>query len=81
MTHILSQMETGKNSGQGESALADTTAATIGAHLEGAIECDALLVTNGAPFFPPLARALGLTHQPLDHKAVNRPGFPGGSFL
>jgi len=52
--------------------LLDTTAATIRAHLEAAIEPDALLVTDGAPFFPPCARALGLTHQPLDQKAGER---------
>jgi hypothetical protein len=32
----------------------------------------ALLVTDGAPFFPPCARSLGLTHEPLDHKAGER---------
>jgi transposase-like protein len=52
--------------------LPDTTAATIRSRLETAIEPDALLVTDGAPFFPPCARALGLTHQPLDHKAGER---------
>lgn len=38
--------------------LPDTTAATITAQLAPAIEPDALLVTDGAPFFPPCARAL-----------------------
>jgi transposase-like protein len=52
--------------------LPDTTAATMRPHLETAIEPDALLVTDGAPFFPPCARSLGLTHQPLDHKAGER---------
>jgi hypothetical protein len=53
--------------------LPDTTAAaTISAHLATAIEPDALLVTDGAPFFPPFALALGLTHEPLDHKAGER---------
>ena len=52
--------------------LPDTAAATIRPRLEPAIEPDALLVTDGAPFFPPCARALGLTHQPLDHKAGKR---------
>lgn len=52
--------------------LPDTTAATIRPHLETAIEPDALLVTDGAPFFPPCARALGLTHEPLDRKAGER---------
>jgi transposase-like protein len=52
--------------------LPDTTAATIGAHLEGAIECDALLVTDAAPFFPPSARSLGVTHESLDQKAGER---------
>ena len=52
--------------------LSDTTAATIRVHLEAAVEADALLVTDGAPFFPPCARALGLTHEPLDHKAGER---------
>jgi transposase-like protein len=52
--------------------LPDTTAATVKTHLEGAIEPDALLVTDGAPFFPPCARSLGLTHEPLDHKAGER---------
>ena len=52
--------------------LPDTTSATIRTHLEAAIEPDALLVTDGAPFFPPCARALGLTHEPLDHKAGER---------
>ena len=52
--------------------LPDTTAATIKPHLETSIEPDALLVTDGAPFFPPCARALGLTHEPLDHKAGER---------
>jgi transposase-like protein len=52
--------------------LPDTTAATIGAHLEADIEPDALLVTDGAPFFPPCARSLGLSHQPLDQKAGQR---------
>lgn len=33
---------------------------------------DALLVTDGAPFFPPCARSLGLTHEPLNHKAGER---------
>jgi len=33
---------------------------------------DARLVTDGAPIFPPGARALGLTHQPLDRKAGER---------
>jgi transposase-like protein len=52
--------------------LPDTTAGTIRGHLETSIESDALLVTDGAPFFPPCARALGLTHQPLDQKAGER---------
>lgn len=52
--------------------LPDTTAATIRGHLEAAIESDALLVTDGAPFFPPAARSMGVTHQPLDHKAGER---------
>ena len=52
--------------------LPDTTAAAIRDRLEAAIEPDALLVTDGAPFFPPCARALGLTHEPLDHKAGER---------
>jgi len=52
--------------------LPDTTALTIRDHLETSIEPDALLVTDGAPFFPPCARALGLTHEPLDHKAGER---------
>ncbi len=52
--------------------LPETTAAAITARLEAAIEPDALLVTDGAPFFPPCARSLGLTHQPLDHKAGER---------
>ena len=52
--------------------LPDTTAATIRTRLETLIEPDALLVTDGAPFFPPCARALGLTHKPLDHKAGER---------
>ena len=52
--------------------LPDTTAATIRPHLETAIEPDALLVTDGAPFFPPCAQALGLTHEPLDRKAGER---------
>jgi transposase-like protein len=52
--------------------LPDTMAATIRPHLETALEPDALLVTDGAPFFPPCARVLGLTHQPLDHKAGQR---------
>jgi hypothetical protein len=52
--------------------LPDTTAATIRVHLETAIGSDALLVTDGAPFFPPCARAMGVTHQPLDHKAGER---------
>jgi len=52
--------------------LPDTMAATIRPHLETALEPDALLVTDGAPFFPPCARVLGLTHQPLDHKAGER---------
>jgi len=50
--------------------LPDTTAATIRPHLETAIEPDALLVTDGAPFFPPCARALGISHEPLDRKAA-----------
>jgi hypothetical protein len=54
------------------SVLPDTTAATITAHLEAAIEPDALLVTDGAPFFPPAAQALGVSHQPLDQKAGER---------
>jgi transposase-like protein len=52
--------------------LPETTAATITAHLTASIEADALLVTDGAPFFPPCARALGVTHAPLDHKAGER---------
>jgi hypothetical protein len=52
--------------------LPDTTAATITAHFEAAIESDALLVTDGAPFFPPCARSLGVSHEPLDHKAGER---------
>jgi transposase-like protein len=52
--------------------LPDTTAATIETHLATAIEPDALLVTDAAPFFPPCARSLGLTHEPLDHKAGER---------
>ena len=52
--------------------LPDTTAATIEAHLATAIEPDALLVTDGAPFFPPAARSIGVTHQPLDQKAGER---------
>jgi transposase-like protein len=52
--------------------LPDTTALTIRDHLETSIEPDALLVTDGAPFFPPCARALGLTHEPLDQKAGER---------
>lgn len=39
--------------------LPDTTAAAISTHLEVAIEPDALLVTDGAPFFPPCARGPG----------------------
>jgi hypothetical protein len=54
------------------SVLPDTTAATISVHLEAAIEPDALLVTDGAPFFPPAAQALGVSHQPLDQKAGER---------
>ena len=55
--------------------LPDTTAATIRTHLERSIDPDALLVTDGAPFFPPCARALGLTHEPLNLKAgVRRRG-------
>ena len=52
--------------------LPDTTAATITAHLETSIECDALLVTDAAPFFPPCARSLGITHESLDQKAGER---------
>jgi hypothetical protein len=52
--------------------LPDPTAATIRPHLETAIEPDALPVTNGAPFFPPCARALGISHEPLDRKAGER---------
>lgn len=52
--------------------LPDTTAATIGAQFEGAIEGDALLVTDAAPFFPPAARSLGVTHEALDQKAGER---------
>ena len=52
--------------------LPDTTAATIRPHLETAVEPDALLVTDGAPFFPPCTRALGLSHEPLDRKAGER---------
>ena len=52
--------------------LPDTTAATIKKRLGILIEPDALPVTDGAPFFPPCARALGLTHQPLDQKAGQR---------
>ena len=52
--------------------LPDTTAATIRGHLETPIEADALLVTDGAAFFPSCARAIGLTHEPLDHKAGER---------
>ena len=52
--------------------LPDTTAATISAQFEGAIECDALLVTDAAPFFPPAARSLGVTHEALDQKAGER---------
>ncbi len=52
--------------------LPDTTAATLRVPLEAAIERDAILVTDGAPFFPPCARVLGLTHQSLDHKAGQR---------
>ena len=52
--------------------LPETTAAAITARLDTAIEPDALLVSDGAPFFPPCARSLGLTHQPLDHKAGER---------
>ena len=50
----------------------DTTAATITAHLEGAIEPDTLLVTDAASFFPPAARSLGITHESLDQKAGER---------
>jgi len=50
----------------------DTRAATIRVHLGTSIQPDALLVTDGAPFFPPCAGALGLTHQPLDQKAGER---------
>lgn len=39
--------------------LPDTTAATIRPRLEAAVEPDALLVTDGAPFFPPHCRDLG----------------------
>ncbi len=54
--------------------LPDTTATTIAAttiaaQLEGAIEADALLVTDAAPFFPPSARSLGLTHEPQEATA------------
>ena len=52
--------------------LPDTTAATITTHLATAIEPDALLVTDAAPFFPPVARFLGVTHEALDHKAGER---------
>ena len=52
--------------------LPDTTSATIRPHLEAAIDPDALLVTDAAPFFPPCARAIGLTHEPLDQKAGER---------
>jgi len=52
--------------------LSDTTAVTIKVPLETAMEPDALLVTDGAPFFPPCARSLGVTHEPLDHKAGER---------
>lgn len=52
--------------------LPDTTATTIEVPLQTAIEPDALLVTDGASFFPPCARALGLTHEPLDSKAGER---------
>ena len=38
--------------------LPDTTSATIRPHLEAAIEPDALLVTDSAPFFPPNYRDL-----------------------
>ena len=30
------------------------------------------MVTDGAPFFPPCARSLGLTHAPLEHKPGER---------
>lgn len=52
--------------------LPDTTAATIAAQFKGAIESDALLVTDAAPFFPPCARSLGVTHESLDQKAGER---------
>jgi transposase-like protein len=54
------------------SVLPDTTAVTITAQLKTAIEPDALLVTDGAPFFPPAARTLGVSHAPLDQKAGER---------
>ena len=52
--------------------LPETTAATIKIHFEAVIEPDALLVTDAAPFFPPCARSLGVTHESLDHKAGER---------
>jgi len=52
--------------------LPETTAAALADQLEAAVEPDALLVTDGASFFPPCARSLGVTHEPLNQSAGER---------
>ena len=52
--------------------LPDVSATAIAEQLEAAIERDAMLVTDGASFFPACARSLGITHEPLNHSAGER---------
>ena len=46
--------------------LPEVTAKAISSRLEPAIERDAVLVTDGAAFFPPCADLLAISHQPLN---------------
>jgi hypothetical protein len=48
------------------------TAAALEARLGPVIEKDAILVTDAAPFYPPCAAAMDVTHQPLNQTAGER---------